>query len=67
MEALVRSLAPETGMGCPDCGGANLQKIVSRPAAVISRGPSLPDETCCGKNDRCDSPPCSSGGTCRRD
>ncbi|MDH4270351.1 MAG: zinc ribbon domain-containing protein [Candidatus Aminicenantes bacterium] len=65
-EVLVRSQSPETDVRCPGCGGNNLLKIVSQPA-VISVSPSLAAETCCGKSDRCDSPPCSSRGTCRRD
>jgi len=51
---------------CPDCGSKRLEKLVSAPAAVIIGGSHSKGTTCCGKTERCDSPPCSTDGTCKR-
>jgi putative FmdB family regulatory protein len=51
---------------CPGCGSTRLTKLISSPA-VITRG-HLPTggTTCCGRQERCDTPPCSDDNTCRR-
>ncbi len=52
---------------CKDCGSEELDKIFSK--SFISRSGSLiasqGGKTCCGRDERCDTPPCS-GGTCIR-
>jgi putative FmdB family regulatory protein len=50
---------------CSHCGESRLEKIlsISHPA----KNPRPKGSTCCGRQERCDKPPCSSGGTCRRD
>jgi len=52
---------------CSACGGTNLKKVFSTPAMVKIEGASATGTTCCGRNERCDSPPCSQNGVCRRD
>ena len=57
---------------CPDCGSINLTRLISTPArvgVVASTGVNDAPKgtTCCGKTERCDTPPCSTDNVCRRD
>jgi len=52
---------------CPFCGSSRMKKQISSFSSVISNKPSLKGKTCCGKDQRCDTPPCSDEGVCRRD
>jgi putative FmdB family regulatory protein len=52
---------------CPHCGSTKLQKLISTFGSVKKGGFSRKGATCCGRDERCDTPPCSSDGTCRRD
>lgn len=63
VEVLVRSSA--TTPACPDCGNPLTDKLFSTPNFLSSRSRSPADRTCCGQAERCDAPPCSSGGECR--
>jgi putative FmdB family regulatory protein len=47
--------APEA---CPNCGQARFAKVPSAPSMVRA---SAGAGTCCGREERCDSPPCGSG------
>jgi len=55
-------------IGCRHCGSPNLQQqlSVSSFSARGSRMGSQGGKTCCGKEERCDTPPCSIGRGCRR-
>ena len=57
-----------SGRKCSHCGGAKLDKIIS--GSFISTGGhiigSQGGKTCCGRTERCDTPPCSSDGVCKR-
>ena len=45
---------------CPGCGSHDLERLLSAPSLVMEKGkPS--GSTCCGRTERCDKPPCSSG------
>lgn len=61
---------------CPQCGNPAKRKI-SAGMGIIMKGRSFSssDErknnlssgrTCCGRSERCDTPPCSDDGTCKR-
>jgi len=53
---------------CKYCGSKQLKKILSASAVRVSSGGvigSQNSKTCCGRNERCDMPPCS-GGACIR-
>jgi putative FmdB family regulatory protein len=66
VEVLVRSHT--TTPSCPRCGSLLAEgKLFSRPYVLNSEPRRQPGHTCCGREERCDIPPCSSGGTCRRD
>ena len=53
-------------IACPHCGSEKLKKLISAPARVIM-GKSSGATTCCGRTERCETPPCSTEGICRRD
>ncbi len=51
---------------CPNCGSPLLKKLFSAPY-VMSKGREHPvGTTCCGREERCATPPCSPDGECRR-
>ncbi|MGD8537732.1 MAG: zinc ribbon domain-containing protein [Candidatus Aminicenantes bacterium] len=52
---------------CQQCHSKQLTKIISTPGAVYLKSSAAAGLTCCGSAERCDSPPCSSGNSCRRD
>ena len=65
VEVLVRS-----GSGapcCPECGSPLSEKLFSVPNVISRWGQSSGDGTCCGREERCAAPPCSTGEVCRRD
>jgi len=52
---------------CPLCGASLRDKLLSAPSFVMgadTRRP--PGRTCCGREERCDTPACSTEGTCPR-
>jgi len=51
---------------CPHCGSGNVEKLVSS-SYMIRMNAAAPGSTCCGRTERCDAPPCSTGDTCRRE
>jgi len=51
---------------CKSCGSANLEKLIS-VSSFVSKDSNRPSgTTCCGREERCDTPPCSTGDGCRR-
>jgi putative FmdB family regulatory protein len=47
---------------CKTCGSTLMEKVLS-PTAMLSKIPRrAPGKTCCGREERCATPPCSSGG-----
>jgi putative FmdB family regulatory protein len=48
---------------CPACGGDDLQKLVSsfNTARSYNRPHGM---TCCGREERCDTPTCDGGSCC---
>ncbi len=63
-EVFLRSAngAPPT---CPGCGGERLERLLSA-FHVGSQPAGAGSTTCCGRDSRCDSPPCSTGDVCHR-
>ena len=61
-EALVRS--PDERKRCPSCGSEDVEKLIT--SSYLIRMDSSGGLTCCGRETRCDTPPCSLDGTCRR-
>ncbi len=65
-EILVRS-SKEQQIVCSSCGSKDVHKQFSVPGVIVKADSSTQGRTCCGRDEKCDSPPCSSGGGCRRD
>ncbi|MEW6104279.1 MAG: zinc ribbon domain-containing protein [bacterium] len=58
--------APE--IKCSFCESEKLDKVISK-SFISTSGKIISSQggkTCCGKTERCDTPPCSDGGVCRR-
>ncbi len=51
---------------CPVCGGGKLDRLFSA-SYTVRTGASASGTTCCGSEERCQAPPCSSDNVCRRD
>lgn len=52
---------------CKNCGSTNLEKLMSASSFVSRDSTRASGTTCCGREERCDTPPCSGGGGCGRD
>ena len=51
---------------CKSCDSTDLEKVMS--VTNVSTYPSPQGgKTCCGRDERCDSPPCSTGAVCRKE
>lgn len=48
---------------CPDCGSGEMEKLLSA-FHTVSKGGNPPGTTCCGREERCEKPPCSDEGSC---
>jgi len=53
-------------IACKDCGSTELERILSVASFMGGISDRTPGRTCCGREERCSTPPCSGGGTCRR-
>ena len=51
---------------CQACGSYKLDKLLSA-SYTLKTDASIPGTTCCGRAERCETPPCSLNDTCRRD
>jgi putative FmdB family regulatory protein len=65
-EILVGTSPDGEMLTCNHCGSSNLKKILSVSSFTFADSRRAPDTTCCGRAQRCDTPPCTSGETCRR-
>jgi len=67
-EFLVGVVKDEVEMLCTHCGSRNLDKILSQSFVARSGKLSGPQygKTCCGRDERCNAPPCEDEGTCVR-
>jgi len=54
---------------CKYCGSENVKKIFSSVVNVINSEASInrrKGKTCCGREERCSTPPCAEDGICKR-
>jgi putative FmdB family regulatory protein len=51
---------------CPHCGSTALVKLLSVPYVSSGQMTRQAGHTCCGREERCDTPPCGEGETCWR-
>jgi len=59
------SLGADDSRTCPECGSRNLERLISAPA-LLKNTASVPGRTCCGREERCQTPACATGEQCRR-
>jgi putative FmdB family regulatory protein len=65
-EFLVGVGAGDRPLLCRQCGSHRLEKALSVVNSIRAKE-SAPGHTCCGKEERCSTPPCTTGARCRRD
>jgi len=53
-------------INCGRCNSVSVDRILSAASFLSKGSPFKHGHTCCGQEERCDSPPCSSGSSCRR-
>lgn len=63
-EFLMHDHKMSKALECSSCGSMDLEKIFSVPGLLKNEAREK-GKTCCGREERCDTPPCSGGG-CRR-
>ena len=61
-EFLVANFSDSKTLGC---GSRNMERLISAPSLLRDRT-NAPGSTCCGREERCETPPCSTGERCRR-
>jgi len=54
-------------LDCKYCGSNDLIKILSVSSFTVTDSGRVPGATCCGREERCNTPPCETGGACRKD
>jgi len=65
-EVLLLPSSPDRkALTCPSCGSPNQERLISVPSVSKGRA-NAPGTTCCGREERCQAPPCSTGEQCRR-
>ncbi|MFC1870585.1 zinc ribbon domain-containing protein [Chloroflexota bacterium] len=62
-EFLLSSTSDAKKPACLGCGSQNLERLISAPSLLRARA-NAPDTTCCGRTERCETPPCSTDKGC---
>jgi len=64
-ESFTQTMSSCDTITCPECGSHRTEKLLTVPN-IGKEAVSRKGTTCCGREERCDKPPCSSGGSCHR-
>jgi len=64
-EFFIRSVSGGETLTCASCGSHNLERVLSMPSLLKGKA-TAPGTTCCGRAERCETPPCSTDERCRR-
>jgi putative FmdB family regulatory protein len=64
-EALLSISSDSRTLACPSCGSQNLERLISAPSLMKEKA-NPPGTTCCGRTERCETPPCSTDKGCHR-
>ncbi|MFC1984953.1 zinc ribbon domain-containing protein [Chloroflexota bacterium] len=64
-EFLLSSSSDSRTLDCPGCGSQHLERLISAPSLLKDKT-YAPGTTCCGRTERCETPPCSTGKGCQR-
>ncbi|MFA5078265.1 MAG: zinc ribbon domain-containing protein [Dehalococcoidia bacterium] len=51
---------------CPNCGGSSVSKLISVPGLIRNTDRGQDGQTCCGRTERCERPPCTDNCGCHR-
>ena len=49
---------------CKECGSSEVEKLLSASAVLTHIPYRESGKTCCGRDERCSAPPCSTGDSC---
>ena len=63
-DILVRN-SYEDEVKCPVCSSQSVERIISA-SHIMKIETREPGTTCCGRTERCETPPCSMDETCRK-
>ena len=66
-ERLQKSMQGEKKPACSKCGSSKTSRILSTSFVSVKGGSSSQGATCCGRDTRCETPPCASDNVCRRE
>ena len=64
-EFFLHSFFTSEPLTCPSCGSHDLDRVPSIPNLLKGKT-TAPGTTCCGRTERCETPPCSTDERCRR-
>jgi putative FmdB family regulatory protein len=64
-EFLISGSSERSAPSCPGCGNRNLERMISAPN-LLKNSTTASGKTCCGREERCETPACSTGNRCRR-
>lgn len=64
-EFLLSSSSDSRTLDCLGCGSQHLERLISAPSLLRDKA-NAPGTTCCGRTERCETPPCSTGEECHR-
>lgn len=64
-EVFLPSVDNARSMNCPACGSERMKRLFSG-SYLLQTEARAPGRTCCGREERCETPPCSTGDTCAR-
>jgi putative FmdB family regulatory protein len=64
-EFILPGISATMDSACPACGSRNLEKLISAPG-LLRNYTATSGKTCCGRDEQCESPACSTGNGCRR-
>ena len=65
-EILITTSFENENPRCTNCGSNDLNKVMSVSSFTFSDSGRVPGTTCCGREVRCETPPCSTDSGCRR-
>ena len=67
-ELLVDGSTANSEIECGYCKSKNLSKLLSKVSVLMGKTGIKPQngKTCCGRDERCEKPPCSEDGSCVR-
>lgn len=64
-EFLVKTMSGGEKQSCPHCGSRDMKRLLSAPS-LLKKNTTALGNTCCGRAERCEAPPCSTDKGCQR-